>query len=62
MFIDILIEYPTIILKPNPDSHEYLAIDLGKIIITNERRNNATRIIDNKTTEISSTFSDAYQI
>lgn len=60
MLIDILLEDPTVILKPNPDSHEYLAIDLGKIIVKNERRNNNTRIIDNKGTEISKTFSDAY--
>lgn len=62
MLIDILLEDPTVILKPNPNSQEYLAIDLGKIIVKNERRNNTTRIIENKETEISKTFSDAYQI
>ena len=35
MLIDILLEDPTVILKPNPDSYEYLAVDLGKIIIKN---------------------------
>jgi hypothetical protein len=50
MVIDILLEDPTIILRPNPDSEEYLSIDLGKIIIKNERRNNNSRIIDNKGT------------
>ena len=61
MVIDILLEDPTVILKPNPDSLDYLAIDLGKIIIKNERRNNSSRIVENSS-EISSTFSDAYQI
>ena len=60
MLIDILLEDPTVILKPNPDSYEYLAVDLGKIIIKNQRRNNNSRILDNKRTDISKTFSDAY--
>ena len=44
MMLDILIEDPTILLKPNPSSNEYLEINLGHITIKNERKSNNSRV------------------
>ena len=35
MFIDVLIENPTILIKPHPNSDEFVAMDLGRIEIRN---------------------------
>ena len=60
MLLDILLEDPTVIIKPNPNSSEYLVIDVGKAILKNVRRHNNSRIVNNKRQDIAKTFSDAY--
>jgi len=62
IFIDVLIENPTILIKPHPNSDEYVAMDLGKIAISNQIRLNNSRIIHNAGTGIERTYSNAYLI
>ena len=43
--LDIQIEEPTVIIKPNPDFPEFIEINLGYVTIKNERRLNSSRVI-----------------
>jgi vacuolar protein sorting-associated protein 13A/C len=43
--MNIVIQNPLISLKPNPESKEFLQIDLGLIRIVNEREKNNKRLL-----------------
>lgn len=63
MEMDIVIQNPLISLKPNPNSYEYLEIDLGTIKITYEREKNGDRLLDCKLKdELKETYSEKYYI
>ena len=59
--MDILIENPTILIKPHPESDEFIAMDLGKIEVKSHIRLNSSRIIQNAT-PIENTYSRAFQV
>ena len=46
MDMDIVIHNPLITLKPNPNSQEYLEVDLGKITVTNGRTKDSFRLLN----------------
>lgn len=36
MSLNVVVENPIIVVKPNPSSVDYLIVDLGKIVVTNK--------------------------
>jgi vacuolar protein sorting-associated protein 13A/C len=63
MDMDIVINNPLITLKPNPNSKEYLEIDLGRITVKNARTKDDSRLLEcNVKEEIKETFSDNFYI
>ncbi|EGR30928.1 PH domain protein [Ichthyophthirius multifiliis] len=63
MDLHVTIQNPLISLKPNPQSEEYLEIDLGLIRIINIREKSSNRLLDCKLKqEVKQTYSENYKI
>jgi hypothetical protein len=45
MYLEVNIVKPVIIVRPNPQSEEYLAIDLGNINVCNDRYKSGERVV-----------------
>lgn len=63
MEMDVIIMNPLITVKPNPESEEYLEVDLGHIRVTNIREKNNKRLLDCKVKgDLKETYSEVFNI